>query len=489
LKENRIAIIGSGIGALSAAIQLAHKNYVVNIFESNPYAGGKLSEFKQGAYRFDAGPSVFTLPEKVLQLLRLAGVSEHEFPMQKLEIGCTYFYEDGTHLTAYTNKEKLAKELNEKLKISTDSTLKYLEKSQKKYAATAPLFIESSLHKMSTFLSLKTVKGILAIPYLGLFKTMHQQNKADLKEAHLVQFFNRYATYNGSNPYQAPAILTMIPHLEHGIGTYFPKNGMIQITNSLVEAAKKLGVQFHFNERVEKISVTNNEVKGIEVNGMFLPFNRVISNMDVYPTYKKLLWQQPAPEKLLNQEKSSSAIIFYWGIKASFKELDLHNIFFSEDYEAEFEHIFKKKSIYHDPTVYVNISCKYLPTDAPNGCENWFVMVNVPPNTGQDWDVLIAETRKNVLQKLSRLLNKPIESMIENESVLDPRLIEERTSSFGGSLYGNASNNRYAAFLRHANFSSKIKGLYFCGGSVHPGGGIPLCISSGTLVAQEILAT
>jgi diapolycopene oxygenase len=167
----------------------------------------------------------------------------------------------------------------------------------------------------------------------------------------------------------------------------------------------------------------------------------------------------------------------------------LHNIFFSEDYELEFKHIFNKNSLYEDPTIYLNISSKFLPSDAPIGCENWFVMVNVPANIGQDWDEWIKITRNNILRKLSKLLNANIESLIENESVLDPRLIEERTSSFGGSLYGNASNNRQAAFLRHPNFSKKIKGLYFCGGSVHPGGGIPLCINSGKIVAQEIIAS
>jgi phytoene dehydrogenase-like protein len=219
------------------------------------------------------------------------------------------------------------------------------------------------------------------------------------------------------------------------------------------------------------------------------PFDLVISNMDIYPTYRKLLPKEKAPEKTLAQEKSSSAIIFYWGIKKQFPQLDLHNIFFSKNYEEEFKHIFNKNSLYNDPTIYVNISSKYLPSDAPIGCENWFVMVNVPPNSGQDWDNWIAVTRKNILTKLSRQLNQPIEDLIENESVLDPRLIEERTSSYGGSLYGNSSNNRNAAFLRHPNFSNKIKGLYFCGGSVHPGGGIPLCLHSGKITAEEIITS
>jgi len=179
-------------------------------------------------------------------------------------------------------------------------------------------------------------------------------------------------------------------------------------------------------------------------------------------------------------------LIFYWGIRKEFPNLDVHNIFFSKNYQAEFEHIFKHKTIYHDPTIYVNIGSKGEPADAPASCETWFVMINTPNNIGQDWDKLTAETRKNVLQKLSRLLNTNIEPLIEVESTLDARSIEAKTFSSQGALYGNSSNNRYAAFLRHANFSKQFKNLYFVGGSVHPGGGIPLCLSSAAIASSLI---
>jgi phytoene dehydrogenase-like protein len=208
--------------------------------------------------------------------------------------------------------------------------------------------------------------------------------------------------------------------------------------------------------------------------------------MDIYPTYKKLLATAKQPKKILTQEKSSSALIFYWGIGKQFPELDLHNIFFSNNYQEEFKHIFEHKTIYSDPTIYINITSKCKPDDAPLGCENWFVMINTPNNQGQNWDELINEARKNIITKLNRLLKTDIEKHIVSENILDPRSIENKTSSHLGALYGNASNNRFAAFLRHKNFSSDIKGLYFCGGSVHPGGGIPLCLNSAKIVSKLI---
>jgi phytoene desaturase len=482
-----VIVVGSGIAGLATALRLACAGHRVQVFESNAYPGGKLSLITSKGYRFDAGPSLFTMPQLVLELYQLAGKPVEDFPYLKLDAACHYFYEDGTRFIAYHDKEKFKQEIAKHISSEDAKQMEnYLKQAQFKYDTTAPLFVEQSLHRLRNFLNLKTLKGILAAPWLHLYNTMDAVNKKYFKHPHLVQYFNRFATYNGSSPYKAPGLLTMIPHLEHHIGTFFPKHGMHQITQSFHKLAVEKGVQFHFNTRVDEIVVEQNKVKGVRSKTNFYAADVVVSNADVHTTYTKLLPHEPQPKKLLSQEKSSSALIFYWGIKRSFPELDLHNIFFSADYETEFRHLFDDKTVHHDPTVYINITSKYKPDDAPAGCENWFVMINVPNNSGQNWDEIIPEARKNILAKLSRLLHTDIEPLIETEELLEPRTIESRTSSYAGALYGNASNNRYAAFLRHKNFSDKIKGLYFCGGSVHPGGGIPLCLNSAKITAQLV---
>ena len=162
---------------------------------------------------------------------------------------------------------------------------------------------------------------------------MNTANEKLLKEKHLIQLFNRFATYNGSNPYKTPAILCMIPHLEHNLGTFFPKNGMISIPQSLYQLAKDIGVQFHLGEKVKEILVEKKKTIGIKrANNSFFASDIVVSNADIVPTYRYLMPTQQAPEKVLQQERSSSAFIFYWGINRQFEQLDLHNIFFSENY-------------------------------------------------------------------------------------------------------------------------------------------------------------
>jgi phytoene desaturase len=301
-----------------------------------------------------------------------------------------------------------------------------------------------------------------------------------------VQLFNRYATYNGSDPYQTPATMNIIPHLEYNLGAYFPRKRDAQHYPKSGTPGRRTGSNFPYNSPVQEIVTEGQKISGVKVNNQVIGAHIVVSNMDVVNTYKKLLPTVVQPKKILNQPKSSSALIFYWGIQKQFPQLDMHNIFFSQDYRQEFNHIFRQQTIYQDPTVYINITSKHKKDDAPEGCENWFVMINVPNNSGQDWNTLTTQARQHILAKLSRLLQTNIEPLIACESILDPRTIESRTSSSQGALYGNSSNNRYAAFLRHANFSSQIQNLYFCGGSVHPGGGIPLCLLSAKIATDLV---
>ncbi|NCD68615.1 1-hydroxycarotenoid 3,4-desaturase CrtD [Mucilaginibacter agri] len=489
MPQKKALIIGAGIAGIATAIRLAVKGFEVVVFEANDYAGGKLTSISKDGYRFDAGPSLFTMPQYVDELFTLAGKNPRDyFNYQKLDVVCQYFYEDGTRLTAYADEQKLANEVADKTDEPATALFKFASNSGRIYRITNHVFLERSLHRLKTYLRVDTLKSILRLLQIDALRTMHQANRSFFKDKRMVQYFDRYATYNGSNPYLAPATLNVIPHLEQHYGAWFTEGGMQAITDSLVKLAESMGVNFNYNSPVQEIIVEGRCAKGLRIKDDVIAGDLVISNMDVWFTYQKLLSKYPQlkPLRILQQERSSSALIFYWGISKQFSQLDLHNIFFSADYEAEFKHIWQEKNIGSDPTIYLNISSKYKSDDAPAGHENWFVMINVPHNTGQDWDMLINEARRNIQQKLSRLLGEDIKSLITSESILDPRSIEGKTSSYQGSLYGNSSNTQFAAFLRHSNRSAKIKNLYFCGGSVHPGGGIPLALLSAKIVADWV---
>ncbi len=485
----KIGIIGSGIGGLALGLRVAKKGYEVHLFDKNPYPGGKLAEIKLSTYRFDAGPSLFTQPHLVDELFELFGKNPRDyFTYQALDPICHYFWEDGTQLKTQQNPEESIREIAQKLSEDVATLQAYFNHFKQAFNTIQPLFLEKSLHKISTWTGKDALRGYLKIPKLGIHTTMNAFHEKRFNNLKTVQLFNRYATYNGSDPYQTPATLTVIPHLEYHLGAYFPKGGMIEIINSLVKLAKEEGIHFHLNEMVDEVLFEKNEAKGLKTNKGSYKFDYIGSNSDITPLYRKLFKNSsiPIPEKLLNQEKSSSGIIFYWGIKRQFSELGVHNIFFSENYRDEFKAIFKEKTIYSDPTIYLHISSKVEKNDAPEGGENWFILINTPNNDGQDWDDYAAKTKEYVIQKINRILKISLEDYLEEEDYLDPQRIEARTSSAGGALYGNSSNNPFAAFLRHPNFTSKIPNMLWVGGSVHPGGGIPLCLSSAKIASQAL---
>ena len=457
------------------------------VFEGAGFPGGKLREFSSKGYRFDYGPSLFTMPTLVDELFSLFDENPQDsFRYIRKEYICNYFWSDGTRFAVPASEEEFIETASTTFNEDEKRLKKYLERNALKYQLTAPLFLEKSLHKLSTYFGKDTFKAITRIFKYDLATSLNQVNEKFFKNDKLVQLFNRYATYNGSSPYRTPGIMSMIPHLEMNLGAYLPEGGMHDITNSLYELALRQGVKFRFNEKVSRINYSGEVVTGVSTDEGEYEADLVVSNMDIYSTYQHLLPDFPAPKHIMKQERSSSALIFYWGIKRQFPELELHNIFFSDNYQEEFKAIFEEGTVYKDPTVYVNITSKNVPADAPAGCENWFVMVNVPANTGQDWTELTREVKKNVIKKVSSILKVEIEPLIETEDTLDPIRIESDTSSHQGSLYGTSSNSRMAAFLRHPNFSGKLKNLYFVGGSVHPGGGIPLCLNSAKITSEII---
>ncbi|MEQ8624723.1 MAG: 1-hydroxycarotenoid 3,4-desaturase CrtD [Vicingaceae bacterium] len=482
----RALIIGSGIAGLAAAIRLKQKGYLVDVFEASSTVGGKIGTLEKDGFRWDTGPSLFTMPGLIKELFDLCDENlEDYFSYIQKETICNYFWEDGTSFSVHADEGQFINDLAVLLGEDKSLIKSYLARSKAKYKLTEPVFLNQSLHIWKNYFKPKTLKAFAKSTSLDLFKSLDELNKEYFKNSKSVQFFNRFATYNGSSPYKTSGIMSMIPSLEMNYGTYFPKKGMRSIVDSLYELAKRQGVEFHLNEKVQRIETTSNKVSGLKTVKDTYKAAIVVSNMDVHYVYEELLPEKRKPKRILNQEKSSSALIFYWGVKKSFQQLDLHNVFFSDNYEKEFESLFEKKEIFNDPTIYINISSKEKPDDAPEGMENWFVMVNAPANYGQNWSSLIAEAKSNILKKLERCLGENVGELIISEEILDPIKIDNETKSFRGSLYGNSSNSRYSAFFRHPNFN-RIRNLYFCGGSVHPGGGIPLSLKSAKIVSDLI---
>ncbi|MBN1801983.1 MAG: phytoene desaturase [Candidatus Lokiarchaeota archaeon] len=489
MDSNKAAIVGSGLGGLSASIYLKRKGWEVDVYETQSFPGGKAAEEYYDGYRFDTGPSLVTMPWVFEDLFKTAGKNMiQELTFIKLNEICTYFLSDGSYLKAWSDLEKFGKELERIVPHGLKSLETYLKESKKAYELGGTLFLTQPIHELKRLLKPSFLYKFLQLARIHPFSTLNKINQKYFKDPRIVQLFNRYATYNGSNPYQTPATMIIIPFIEYIGGGFGIKEGIFEIPKKLYQAAKDLGVRFYFNQSVGGITIKKRKVIGIKTVLEEKTYDAVISNADVISTYDSLL-NLPNSKKARRYKKlepSSSGIVFYWGINRIFEELSVNNIFFSSNYEAEFKAMFEDKNIPEKPTVYVNITSKLTPADAPKGCENWFVLINAPADYGQDWDEFASKTRKATINLLSERLGVNIENHIVAEGILTPPEIERRTGSTRGSLYGISSNTKSAAFMRHRNRSIKIKGLYFCGGSAHPGGGMPLVLLSGKICAELV---
>lgn len=487
--NKRIGIIGAGLGGLSAAIRLANSGFEVDVYEQNSSPGGKASQFVKNGFRFDKGPSLLTMPFVLEELFNHCNENINDYlNLNRLKIICKYFFPDGSIINAYSDAEKFGNEIETKTADTKSSLKSYLNYCSTIYDLTSDLFLYSSPSQLSTFLNKKAFNTLLQIKKMDPFRSMHQANSSFFKDPKLVQLFDRYATYNGSNPYKAPATLNIIQHVEYNLGSFIPEGGIYSISNALYLLAQKKGVKFQFNSKVEEIIIKNKTAQGLKIDGNEISYDIVLSNVDVNTTFKYLIkgTQTKEAKRYSKLPPSFSGLVFYWGIDGTFDQLETHNIFFSKNYKQEFDYLFINKTIPDDPTIYIYISSKLNKQDAPAGKENWFVMVNAPYIDKQDWDTELNIARYKIIEKLNSFLKVDIAQNILFEEMLTPLDIQNNTGSYLGSIYGIASNDKLSAFRRQSNKSKSINKLFFCGGSAHPGGGIPLVILSGKIASELI---
>ncbi len=486
--NRKVIIVGGGLGGLSAAIHLKKQGFQVTLLEKNSQLGGKMSEFMVDGFRFDTGPSLLTMPNVIDELFRTVGVDRKSFlEFMPVEPVCKYFWQDRTVLNASTDITKMTSEMR---KISIEDANRYadfLQYTKQIYDLTANIFLHAPIHEWQKMLTSQNLKTLFSLHRIDPLHSMHQAIAKYFRHPKIQQLFDRYATYNGSNPYQAPATLNIISYVEHGLGGYYIKGGMYRLVEALQKLAESMGVEIHTNVPVDKIVHQQKQIKGIVVAGEFFEADYVVCNADVVTAHQDLIDNVSERRKKLKRlEPSLSGMVFLWGINKRHPQLAHHNIFFSADYQSEFQQIFCQRRAPHDPTIYVAITSKTDPTHAPAGMENWFVLLNMPYlETGQDWRLETNRMRDTIFSKLKNA-GIDVAPAIETENVFTPVDFQKLYGSNRGSIYGISSNQRSTAFRRPANRSRDIQGLYFAGGSTHPGGGIPLVLLSGKMTAQLI---
>jgi phytoene desaturase len=476
-----VVVIGAGVGGLTAAIRLAGRGYAVTVVEQLDRPGGKMGEWREAGFRFDTGPSVVTMRPVIERLFHEAGRCLDDYlDLASLHPITRYHWRDGTVLDALQDEEAMCAEIARINPREVDGYRRFMRYAGELHRVVGPPFLYSRQPGWRDILRLPIADALK----IDALRTMHQAIRAHFRDPRLIQLFSRFATYNGSSPYLSPATLNVIAHVEMAQGAWYPRGGVYQIALALERLARELGVVLRYGSRAAKIEVALGKVAGVTLDdGTRLRARAVVANVDVSDVYRRLIDDGPVAQRGQHQlgrlEPSCSGFVMLLGVARQMPRLAHHNIFFSDDYPAEFSAIFDRRVPPTDPTLYLCITSKTDPDHAPAGCENWFVMVNAPYlSPAWDWQ-RNAETYAAHLKNVMRGWELDAGETPRVERVYTPLDLQTMYSGNAGAIYGFSSNTRTAAFRRPNNRAGDVRGLYFASGSAHPGGGVPLVMLSG----------
>jgi phytoene desaturase len=485
-----VIIVGGGVGGLSAAIHLAAAGRRVRLLEQNPALGGKMGEIRAEGFRWDTGPSVITMRPVFEALFRAANRNLDDYlSLVPVEPLTRYFYPDGTVLDATRDLTRMAEQIQQIEPRDVEGYLAYLAYAARLHRLTGPAFIYGEPVSLRTFLRVPAREW----RHIDGWRTMAAAIRGYVRSPHLRQLLGRFATYVGASPYLAPATLNVIAHVELTGGVWYPQGGIYAIARALERLARELGVEIRTGSRVARIEVRRGAVSGVTLaSGERLAARAVIANVDVATVYESLLPPGTVPARrvrtLTQAAPSVSGFILLLGVRGLHSQLVHHNIFFCEDYAREFDDLFRRGVPPADPTIYLAITSRRDPAHAPPDGENWFILVNAPPLGPEwDWTARTREYRDAVLAALARR-GLEVRDRIVVERILTPLDIERQTGARRGALYGASSNGMLSAFGRPANRAPDVRGLYFAGGTAHPGGGVPMAMLSGAAAARQVLA-
>ena len=486
----QILIVGGGLGGLAAAIRLAHAGNRVRLVEKNARVGGKMNIVHSDGYTWDTGPSLFTMPWVVRDLFKDVGrAADAVLDIAPVDPVCRYRWPDGTQ---WEHRAALAELIGEVTRLDprdAGGLLRFLAWSERIYRATAEPFLLAPFEGLRDFV---TPRFFRDAPALDPFHTLDQAVKRFFHSPYLRQVFNRYATYNGSSPYRTPATFAIIPYIEFAEGGWYLRGGMYELARALEQLALDLGVEIMLDAEVGEVCIDAGRATGVRlIDGTLLTADRVVVNADALHALRHLV----APEqrrrwtnrRIERQTPSVSGFVLLLGVDRAYPQLAHHNIFFSNDYPAEFRALFDLQVPSPNPTIYVAATARTDPHHAPPGHLNLFVLVNAPAVSERfDWQRNARPYRDLVVRALQRHGLTDLEQHIRAEYILTPADFADRYRGWRGALYGAASNSQFSAFLRPPLRSPDVKRLYFVGGAAHPGGGIPLVLLGGRAVAAMI---
>lgn len=487
---SKVVVVGAGVGGLAVAARLARLRHDVTLLERSDTVGGKLGVHTRDGFTFDTGPSLVTLPATLRDLFLKTGKPlEDVLELQPLDVLAHYRFPDGTEMDVpNSGVVGIAAAFDAGLGgRAGDEWRRFHDRAERTWSAVRTPFVESPLAGPATLMRLGLQRP-RDLSLVAPWRTLRDVGERSFTDPRQRLFLDRYATYSGSDPRRAPAVMSVVPYVEHTFRGWYVPGGLHRIADAIRERAEQRRVRVVTGAEVVAMTTEGGRVSGVRLaDGSAIAADIVVSDVDAHDLYSRLL---PTPGPLMSLRRatpSSSGFVLLLGLRGTTPDLRHHTVLFGADYDAEMDAVFGRDAHpARNPTIYVS-----APKDAaPAGDEAWFVLVNAArQGTGPgcvDWDApgVATSYAEHLLDALAARGLDVRQRLLFAEH-RTPADLERATASPGGAIYGTSSNGWRAAFLRPAN-RSPVRGLFLVGGSAHPGGGLPMVLMSAAITADLI---
>lgn len=492
VRTPHVAIIGAGAGGLAAAIDLSRRGAAVTLFERSAAPGGKIRQQPMGGTAVDAGPTVLTMRWVFEALFADAGTSLGNYVMLRAtDLLARHAWGPSETLDLFADTDRSAEAIAAFAgRAEAEGYRSFCSRAQQVYRTLEGPFIRAQRPTALSLAKGAGLRGLTDLWGVSPFATLWSALGAHFRDPRLRQLFGRYATYSGSSPFQAPATLMLIAHVEQQ-GVWLVEGGMVRLASALSDLAARQGATLRLDAPVAEILVRNGRASGVRLaSGERVESDAVICNADFAALAAGAFGRAVAGSVPKPKPAGRSLSAVTWSLSAVTRGFPLtrHNVFFSNDYPAEFDAVFRRGTLPEQPTVYVCAQDRGAPGSQPDGAsERLLVLVNAPPN-GDRYDFTKAEIDQCAQATFSLLqtCGLTVERRTDATVTTTPTQFEKMFPATGGGLYGQAVHGSMAAFRRPGSRSA-VPGLYLAGGSVHPGPGVPMAVLSGRLAAASLL--
>lgn len=488
----RVAVIGAGVGGLACGARLAAAGHDVQVFEQADVVGGKLGIHEEDGFRFDTGPSLLTWPQLLRDVLAATAPDDGDaipLDLERVEPTARYHFPDGTAMDAHADRERMRRSFDAALGLGTGAAwTRLMDRAERMWDAIEQPILSRPQPSVAGLAN--QARRLTDLQKIAPHRSLRGIGQQYLHHPYQQQYLERYATYTGSDPRRAPAVLATIPWLEQTSGAWYVPGGLHRIADALAERITAHGGQVHTSARVDTVATSEDRVTGVTLaDGTRIAADVVVANTEARTLYGQLLEHPGAPKwrrEVERAEPSLSGFVVLLGLDGQTPEMSHHTVLFNDDYDAEFDAIFgPDPHPVGDPTVLVTVPRD--PATAPEGGEAWFVLVNAARQGPVDWDA--GDTSARYAEHIIDLMAKrglDVRHRIRLSTWISPADLARRTGAIGGAIYGTSSNGWRAATMRPAN-QGPLEGLFLVGGSAHPGGGLPLVLKSAEITAGLIV--